>query len=55
MVLKLINLKDYAVGLKPKLAPPLANIDFKIHFEAIDGVQPKIAETVEEKEYTVLL
>jgi len=41
-------LKEFAV--KPKLYTPFASTTYKIHFEALDGNQPKIAETVEEKD-----
>jgi hypothetical protein len=33
--------------MKPKLQASL-NCSYEVHFEALDGVQPKIAETVEE-------
>lgn len=45
-----INLKDFVVEQKPKLYTPLSVTTYTTHFEAIDGNQPKIAETVEEKE-----
>jgi hypothetical protein len=39
-----LNLKEYAT--KPKLITPLATTAVQVHFEALDGAQPKIAETV---------
>ncbi len=43
-----IPLQSYAT--KPKLITPIQACAYKVHFEALDGVQPKIAETIEQKE-----
>jgi hypothetical protein len=40
----------YDLVTKNRMQTPLGATAYKIHFEALDGTQPKIAETVEEKE-----
>ena len=42
-----VNLRDFA--LNKKLTAPL-DCTYSMHFESLDGNQPKIAETVEELE-----
>ncbi|TNV83951.1 hypothetical protein FGO68_gene12192 [Halteria grandinella] len=41
-----IALRDFAT--KPRLQTPLVATAYKVHFESLDGQQPRIAETVEE-------
>lgn len=43
-----LSIKDYAS--KPRIIAPINTCAYKVHFEALDGAQPKIAETIEERE-----
>jgi hypothetical protein len=41
-------MKEYAT--KGKLITPINACAFKVHFEALDGVQPRTAETIEDRD-----
>jgi hypothetical protein len=46
--MKNLNIKEFAT--KGKLITPLNACAYKVHFEALDGVQPRTAETIEDRE-----
>ncbi len=41
-------MKEFAT--KPRIVAPINACAYKVHFEALDGTQPRIAETVEDRE-----
>lgn len=44
------NLSTKEFATKGKLITPINACAYKVHFEALDGVQPRPAETIEDRE-----
>jgi hypothetical protein len=48
IIIQFLSIKDYAS--KPRIIAPINTCAYKVHFEALDGAQPKIAETIEDRD-----